>query len=291
MAFSASRAALEGFRLVGRRPVSFVVWCLIYGAYCAALLYGVGRLTDLVAEFRAYMAASVRGPQYLLGPGMALLKTYLSAMLVWLPAGLALTAILENAFWRAILKPARPLLAYLRLGGAEVRTFLYFLLFAVGSLAWWACVVAGIVLLARSNLEIGVKVSVSVLACVAALAAWIYIGVRLALVGPQIVAKGRIDLGGAWRLSRGRFWKLFGMMLLAYVLTMAVGTLVQALVQPLMTLFISGVDTDFLETIRSSPALYAALAIGVVVCALLEVIIKSTPAAAAYRDISGDAGA
>ena len=49
------------------------------------------------------------------------------------------------------------------------------------------------------------------------------VSVRLSLASPLAFDQGRIDLKAAWRMTRGRFWALFGSFLLAWSMMIVLG--------------------------------------------------------------------
>jgi hypothetical protein len=79
----------------------------------------------------------------------------------------------------------------------------------------------------------GVSEGLSALLGLAVLAAYVvvlvWLGVRLGLVAPAVVLEGRglvVTVRRAWLLTRGRFWRLFGVYLLAVVIVSVIANIV-----------------------------------------------------------------
>jgi hypothetical protein len=144
---------------------------------------------------------------------------------VLLVAGLVLYAIIYSAMNRAVLRPTESRFGYLRLAGDELRQLgLFALLFALALGVSFAVALVTIVIMVLFSMAAGqpgaamaIAILLPLIFCGAILAA-----VRLSLASPLTFATGRIDLAGAWRLTRGRFWPLFGAYLIALALSFVV---------------------------------------------------------------------
>jgi hypothetical protein len=290
MSFSPTQSALEGFRLVGRRPVSFAVWSLLIGLTMWAFFAG---FLWVFVDFSRVIEGKPLGVEDLLPLAGRFLLFWLLGMI----GMLVLFAVLMGGVLRATLKPTQRAFAYLRLGGAELRLIALQLVMFVILLLCEAAAAGAVAAVAYSSLAPGAKVLIGACLVVAFIAFVVIVLVRLSLAGPLIVARGRLDLSGAWALSRGRFWPLLGMGLLAYVLAMAVSTLAQIFIQPIfMTVMVpfgpagaSGwahVPADPWSLVLAHPTLFAVLGVLAMPVFALQVVVQATPFAAAYKALS-----
>jgi hypothetical protein len=289
--FSPTHSALEGFRLVRRRPASFVVWALVTGVMAGAFL------AVFVWLWRDAASLDTARP-----PPTEQIFAFIGRFgLTWLGALIGMlifTSVLIAAVYRAVLRPDRPGFAYLRLGGAELRlAALQIILFAVLMLCELVIfgVAAGV---AVSGLELWAKVLIGACAVVGVIVFMVFLLVRLSLAGPLVVAEGRLSFGAAWRVSRGKFWPLLGMALLAALLAMAVSMFAQGLMQPVMMMAMGGdrlasfgpaagkaqwPSFDLGAWILANPGLFAVVAVLSVLGLALQIVIQAAPWAEAYR--------
>ena len=291
MAFSPTRAALEGFRLVARQPAAFAVWSVILAVYYGVFFYVFGRFTDVGARFQDYTAAAQRGPQFMLAAVLALFKSLALLVLISAPLGMLFIAALKSAIYRAVLRPQDRAFAYLRLGAAEFRMLLLIALVWVGAFALEAGCAAGVWMIVVSTLELGAKVLACTGLILATIVVLVFVGVRLSLAGPGILASGRLDLGRAWKMSVGRFWPLVGMICLGWLLAAGVASVAQACLQPFIAplMYQGGAGlADLVATIAANPMIYAPLALVAALATTLQTVVMYTPIAAAYRDIADE---
>ncbi|MGW8566270.1 glycerophosphoryl diester phosphodiesterase membrane domain-containing protein [Isoptericola sp. NPDC055881] len=84
----------------------------------------------------------------------------------------------------------------------------------------WVVVIA-VVVAALGDSSVGGTVGLVALLALALVAAFVWLGVRVGLVAPALALEGRglgSTIGRAWRLTRGSFWRLFGIYLLASII-------------------------------------------------------------------------
>jgi hypothetical protein len=205
------------FGLVRRHPLSVLVWGLLYVAAIALLLLAMRPLFSVYAElFSRQLAAGGKGPMNPqdLQPFMGRLQSAGGIVFLSEIGIFALVMILFTATQRAVLRPAERGLFYLRLGGDELRLIGLGLVLAVcfyiaSFLAMLILVipVAVVAVAGASPAAIGLIMLVEtiVLTC-----AMIYFEVRLSLVFPLTFFRRSFVVGEGWRLSKGRFWTLFG---------------------------------------------------------------------------------
>ena len=293
MGFSPTQASLEGFRLIGYRPVSFLVWTVLvvleFGLFGWAVYWAWG------SELASLAAAKAVDPADF-APGLFRLAL---AMVVVVPAALMINAVLTAAVYRSIVQPTQKAFGYVRLGGDELRLILLQLLFMV--VCWTVCGVAmgAMFWTNASQTQLGVKILIEIVTGLAGVAAMILLGVRFSLAGPLIVAQGHLSFRAAWRLTRRRFWPLLLMALLAVLLAAGVSMVSQIFFQPFSNLVAASFNVDSAKgsltagvnpfaAIAANPWLYGVLAVLALAVSALQVVVQIAPFAAAYRDI--DAG-
>ncbi len=293
MAFSATNAATEGFRIVRREPWTIVAWAVVVLAFAIA---------SLAVEF-PFLAGITANAHPGVEPSQVEAESAMVGSLeftgVALPFTLAAVAVFSCAVYRAVLRPNDRGFACLRIGADELRMAL---LFAVLGLLWPLVFAVLFVVVGGAVAAIGVMLGapgpiafLSILAAyVAILWVSIWLGVRLSLAGPMTFAQRRLRIRTAWKLTRGRFWPLLGCYLLnfAFVLMLTIVSLsVYALVSLATGGSMSTATTSMLRPDFSSIRAYLtpALVIYQVVGALLGSVIYAVyfaPAAAAYRAIA-----
>jgi hypothetical protein len=207
------------FRPVREWPVAVAVWGLIYMAATIAMTFA---MRPFVAG--AWGASLGGDPQARLAAAMGSLGNLLSMEL----GLLILFVILMTAAQRAVLRPADKGLFYLKLGMDELRmlalTIILVILFYVGLVVAVGVLAVGAVALGRAA-----AVVLMIVGIVALLALAIWLEVRLSLAFPLTLLRRRIIIGESWRLTRGRFWTLFGAYLVIFVIFLVLWSVVASL--------------------------------------------------------------
>lgn len=151
-------------------------------------------------------------------------------LLTWLVMILVLI-VLYAAVFRAVLFPEQSKMAYLRLGGDELRLlgliFILLLGWTIGT-ALFGVVIALIgaavgVLFSPGRLGLNIAAIIFVLVLTAGI---IFVSVRLSLAAPLTLARRKIMIGPAWRLTYGRFWTLFGVYLALWLAALIISLIV-----------------------------------------------------------------
>lgn len=209
---------LEGaFGVFREHFTAVAIWAGIYLAGNIAMLLTMGP-----------MMAAAMNPATSADPG-----AMMSAMgPVWLlNLVLALVGVvLYTAAMRAVLRPNAGGIAFLRVGMDELRTVVLCILFFIGSiiLLFLASMVLGLL---GAGVAIGSQSPVltalfSFLIGLIVFGLAVYFIIRFSLAFPLTLHRGEFVVGEAWRLSRGRFWTLFGaalvVVVIGFVLTMVV---------------------------------------------------------------------
>ncbi len=221
MAFSANEAALEGFRIVRREPLTFAVWTI------GVLVFGVGFLALLMPMMAPMMALSSPGT---LGarPDPALAAQILPVMgrlyAIMIPMLLIYMAVANAAVYRAVLRPDETRFGRIRLGADELRLLgvsillgLLYIAVSVGAVIVCMIVAALAALAFRSQIALAMGVSILV-AYLIVFGLMIWMGVRLSLAAPMTFAERRIVVFRSWSLTKGRFWGLLGCYLLVFAM-------------------------------------------------------------------------
>lgn len=205
------------FGLVRRHPLSVLVWGLLYVAAIGLLVLAMRPLFSVYAElFSRQLAAGGKGPMNPqdLQPFMGRLQSAGGIVFLSEIGVFALVMILFTATQRAILRPAERGLFYLRLGGDELRLLglglvlavcLYIAMFLAMLIMFIPAAIIGFASGSPGAIALIVLVEMVVLTC-----AMIYVEVRLSLAFPLTFLRRSFVVGEGWRLSRGRFWTLFG---------------------------------------------------------------------------------
>jgi hypothetical protein len=280
--FSASDAALEGFRLTRERPGAILAWAGVY--FVGILVMGVMMMASLGPQF-IEIAKKGRFTAEDTEAVAAMLAQSWPAFLLVLVVAVLLMSVLTAGIYRLVLRPQDKAVAYLRLGGDEFRlTTLNLMLFAVGMV----CLFAGI--LATAAVEQAAPGMGLVAAAVIGILT-IWVGVRLSLATPMTFATGRITIRPAWELTRGRFWPLFGMIVLAVIFYVMIWLLISIIGIAIVGLA-GGQEamSSGAMTAASGIAAFATLIMQLLL-SVLQVVMIYAPFAVAYQQIHGDAPA
>lgn len=297
MAFSASDAAFEGFRLTRRSPVAILIWAAFYLVITVVtLVLAGGPMAMFMQQAAALEGVAEPSPEQI----MPLMGAYFAMLGVILPVSLILGAVLYAAVNRAVVRPAEKSFGYLRLGGDELRVFVVCL---VLSILWMigAGVAVGVfavlVGVLTATVSEGLGVLVAILGGLALAAVAIWAAVRLSLALPITVAEKRIAIFDSWRLTRGHFWGLLGMAILAFILTVVVQFLGWIVFMPIFFLMGGGLaelaspgfeSADMGQFIAALGPIAIVGAIFLALLSALQMAIMYAPFAAAYRALKGE---
>lgn len=296
MAFSATDAAFEGFRVVRRHPLALVFWTLFYAAIMVAAFAMIG--PNLIGFVTATEQLEQSGATPSIEDFAPLFQMMGLLFVVLLPLTLIGSAMIYAAISRSVLRPGESAFGYLRLGMDEVRVlvvslvlFLVFMVLGVFSSTLVGTLIGMTVAMELPALWLGV-----VLLVLAAIGLFVWLSVRLSFAIPITMAERRISIFDSFAVTRGRFWPLLGMALLAWVMSMVVGLLGSLVALPLRMVTgggmtaLEGLEDESLQVILQSawPAIAAWILINAVMSAL-QVAVVYAPFSAAYRDMRGGA--
>ncbi|GAA0635668.1 hypothetical protein [Brevundimonas lenta] len=300
MAFSATDAAFEGFRLVRRNPMALVAWTLLYTVLSLASVYIMSRSAGPLMALTESMKAFESSPPTTSADFAPFFQGYAEVMnrMLWLiPVSLVVSAMLTAAIARGVLNPRAKGFGYLRFGMDEVRVFVVTLVLALfmGLVSMCAFAAVGVFAGLAAGLGAGWMWLLVLAAGLGAVALLIWLSVRLSLAVPITVAENRFAFFDSFAVTRGRFWPLFGMALIAGIMVLVIGFLSMIIRMPLS--MASGLGswsgttgTDAEMMMRAFDLTNPWVVVGAIadaVVSALTVGVLYAPFAAAYRDIKG----
>ncbi|WP_022696629.1 hypothetical protein [Euryhalocaulis caribicus] len=164
----------------------------------------------------------------------------------------------------------------LKIGMDELRLFLLSLLFAAGLMAiYLAIFIVGMVLGLAAGLigqatETGGVLSIAaiILVTISALCALLYFSVRLSPIFAAAVGERRFAIAEAWRMTRGRFWEIFGAYVLAFLLTIAFAFAIWIAAFILMVSLAISME-GLADTLTSSETVFAPAGVALLVAGLI----------------------
>jgi hypothetical protein len=223
-----------GFEVIKRRPGSVLVWAAIRVVLGLVTLLLIAPMA--IHQFRDMASAAPGAGQFAAMQGMGAFQG-----LSWLVSfgGYFVSAVILCGAFRVILRPDEPGFASLRLGWDELRIFG---IIAVLAFAAPFAIMLFMLIVGLFGLLIGFALqSVPVLQylligvlVIAAFCAIAYAWVRISLIFPLTFLRQKIVVDEAWKLSGGRFWKLF----LPYlVVSLILGVVSSILMIPMLMQF------------------------------------------------------
>jgi hypothetical protein len=266
--FSASEAALEGFRLTRERPGTIFGWGVVY----AVCVFIIGRLMLFSLDPQLVELTKKKDFNQ---QDIDQISTLLSQS--W-PAFL-LVLVLLSALYSALMGG---IFLHLRFGKDEVRlTVVNLLLIGFGMV----CLTVELAAVAAAEQQGGMAtVAAMVLPLVT-----VWVGVRLSLATPMTFALRRFAVRDSWTASRGKFWALLGMITLAVIFYVMVWLLISIIGAAVIG--VAG-GADALSNIRSlaGPAIIG-VALNLflqLVLQVIQVVMLYAPFAVAYQQVHGD---
>ena len=300
MTFSATDSAFEGFRLVRRNPIAVVGWTLVYLVYTLATLFAAGGMMRSMAVWMEQMEALEAGPPPSSPEALIpIMESYVAAMshMAWaIPLSLVISAVLMAAIARAVLNPGAGGFGYMRLGMDEVRVFVVTLVIAI--LYCLAATIAFVAALVVGGIAIGFMhgwgALVMLATVLAAIAFVIWLGVRWSLAVPITIDQQRFAFFDSFAATKGHFWPLLGMAVIALVMVILVTLLAGIVTMPLnmmggmsMLGSMAGDPTEMLRNFDpTNPWIIASSVVSAFIYALTVAVLYA-PFSAAYRDIKG----
>jgi len=285
--------AFTGFRVVREHPLALPFWAL------AALVFSLA----IKGAFLAAGGKIIDPPMFQTDPAQAraMLAEFAGlapAILAAAAVGLVVNCIAYAALNRAVLRPQEGAFGFLRLGVGELRLLGAMVLLAIVFLAAYIGLIFVVVICAALAALGGKVVAIIVGAMTLATAICIFaiLAVRLSLVLPCAFDTGKIALGESWALTRGRFWPILGVYLLALALTGVVLLLAWLVKMGVGALVLGSRLPDFLtnepENLADlfTPVILLRFTLSAVTSALIWPLTL-TPAPAIYRQLVAARGA
>nr|WP_313632580.1 glycerophosphoryl diester phosphodiesterase membrane domain-containing protein [Brevundimonas naejangsanensis] len=292
MSFNATESAFEGFRLARRAPLAILAWAGAYVAFFAVFfIVAGGSLVNIIS-----LAEQVeQNPSPSMSDLTMLGQAYGAMMGLALPLSLLFSAVLAAAVARSVIRPQDKRFGYLRLGRDELRVLGATLLVAVlmFALTMGGALVVGVLAGMAAGTGASWLLIPAVLGGLAIVAVAIWLAVRLSLVVPVTFAEQKIAIKESWTMTKGRFWPLLGMAILAGIMSILVGLLGSIVIAPLNLIFgglnsLIGAETT--NVVALVARFWPALLIWGVVNALLsaaQAAIIYAPFSSAYLGLKG----
>lgn len=300
MRFSATDAAFEGFRIVRRNPLVLLAWTVLYLVVGAATLFAMSTmlpaLTDLSQIAEAFKTTEPESFDDF-APVMNAYGRVMGGMSWVMVLSWVVNVMLMAAVARGVLADKTvDAFGHVRLGMDEVRVFV------VSVVLWILMVLISIVVMVIAAVVSGIAAAavedwgwvVSLVLMLGAAAFLIWLAVRWSLAIPITVAEKKFAFFDSFRVTRGQFWPLLGMTLLACVMAVLVALLSMLVSMPLSLMsgaeMIGKANDDpavLMAAFRiDNPWMWASTAVNAVISALILGVVYA-PFAAAYRALSG----
>ena len=293
-AFSASDAALEGFRITRENPWAFARWVLV--SFVVSLL-GAVVTVSMPAEVRDALA-TINSDET---PSLTKLLDALLALLPLLTFGLAVQCMMAAAVYRLILRHDDTRFGYLRLGIDELRLMALTIILVLLFIVFMVLITLGAALVMALASVAGQSVAIFVGSVTEAFLTGllVFVAVRLSLAPVATFAEKRLTIFESWQLTRGQFWRLLGAYVLALACIVVLGFLALVIFTALAGVILlatgqqmtdlAAVFTPDASSFRTyfSPALVAYMFVGSVFSALYYAVIAA-PGAVAYQALHGD---
>lgn len=296
MPFSATNAAMRGFRIAFGKPMTMLAWAGVY--LLAFVIMGAVFFAMAGERYLNLLSSSAAGRRTEFEELASAMGPIAGAGLLLMIGAAFLSAVFMAGVYRLILRPEDRGLAHLKLGGDELRLFgLTVLLWVLGALVFFASIM-GLSLAAAIAGRFSPLVWLIGFPAIVCL--WVFLGVRLSLAGPMTFAERRIRITEAWDLTRGRFWPLLGMSLLVLIFLILVAVLGSVAAMPFQIMVSQSIigaggaapaATDFESMLANAGPMMAAAGFGYVVVSLLasvlQVVVTYAPQADAYAQLTG----
>ncbi|WP_133244952.1 hypothetical protein [Caulobacter radicis] len=302
--FSAASAAVSGWALIGRRPLSVVVWSavILLGLFLPALLLFLPVIDPFVEMVRALPQAPEAQDPELTARIMAM-QGQISLMNIGMMAvQVVAPTIVTAAAFRVVLRPEEQRGFFLRVGATEGWMMLVTLVLTFGgNIAIFAAMVPGallgligfVVMAIGGDTEGGavVGVVVGVIGVIVGELALLWAFLRLSMALPMTFAERRFMLFESWALTKGQSLRLLGMLLLIGLTLLVVQIVVGVVVIVAAALVAPGL-TKTLPAARSVAEvlrlIWPVLAVALPLVAILQAVVQVvcvTPLASVYRSL------
>ncbi|MDQ8029774.1 MAG: hypothetical protein REJ23_13700 [Brevundimonas sp.] len=294
MPLAATDAAFEGFRLVRREPKVLIAWALVYLVFAVIQLGAIYLNRDNVAAGLAVVEGFGNRMPSTPEEFNRMMEGYNQATShgLWLlPFSLVIGAVISAAVSRAVLFPEQKAYGYLRLGMDEVRVLVITVIVALLSGVGFGAAMMAVAILGAIAIMVPILWIAVGLGVLAAIALFIWLLVKWSLAIPIVMTEKRLAVFESFRATKGQFWPLLGLAIIAGVLGIVVWALSLVVVMPLSMLSGLGpmgagnVSEVLLERLTSgSPMLLLSACANAIVSALVVGVFYA-PFSAIWRDL------
>lgn len=247
--FSSQAAAFTGFRIVREHPRFLVVWAIV--ALFSSILITVVLIVLGGREFvkiQQFSDIEYRSPTSILSSFRHLVPMYVVIATV----AMMFYGVLLAAMNRAVLRPHDERFAYFALSGDELRQIgLLFITFAASLFCY--VLIAVFLVISGTIISTITQITPTLFGFVSAVTiflSYVLLTVRFSLAPAITFYSKKINLIDSWRMTRGKFWPIFG----TYMITVALVSIILLLTY-LITLAVVAVltgkllsDARFLDT-------------------------------------------
>ncbi len=204
---------------------------------------------------------------------------------------------------RAVLTPNQTGFFYLRLGGAELRLMGAYLVVALAFIVGMILIMLAFAAIVGGSMMMngGMDSPASAMPSVALaliyplyfglIILYVWVSVRLSLLGPITVAEGRFALGRAWSATKGRFWTLLDLgaaTIVRWFLIYFAAIVVFCVLVAIGSGVLAGANIETATPGEAMGLIMPFVIIGAIVLAgfaALQFTVLSTPFAVFYRDV------
>lgn len=299
MAFSATEAALEGFRLTRRHPAAVAVWAalmLVFNFGLAVLMVVMAGPQLMAMSQMDQTNPEAMAPQELL----SMLGPVIAVYAILIVLSVIVMSVFTAAVYRAADSEGGDRSGFLRFGADELRQMAVGLIVGllgfvglIGLTLVFGIIVGFITATSGGAGDVGAIIGVTLLLYVVMAAGGLAFYTKFSFAGPMTFLSKRVRVFESWKATSGRFWPLAGCYLMAVLLGLLVAFLGWVIaIGGLMALggTIGQIMTPDMTNLAIflTPGRVAYLVISALFSAL-SYTIWLAPAFAAYRQIHGSA--
>ena len=204
--------AFSGLRLLTRRPLSALVWSLVFVTFLTLMFVSIG---GAILNFLSTTGvAGATGSAASLSP-VTLLRTlgaFLGYYFLFLLGAMVISAVVQGAIYRSVLTPDDIGFASMRLGGQELwlmlLAFVMTILMGILQLVLGIPQVIIIAVLSLQSPQLAIPVRMVMQLFVYAIVIWV--SLRLSLAAPMTFAERKLRIFESWELTKGHTLSLLG---------------------------------------------------------------------------------